>query len=151
MSDIQDLLKKLHSFDAFTIPPTEDEDVDDTQLDLADLDFTILPQEYIQFLYQTDGLSWEGIEFFGSCEVEDEALDYVLPDIVSANEEYDEYKKIGKRLILGRADEDLFAYQPNPKSYEILDSNTMEVKSTFKTFEALFQTVIHDAIAQFVS
>ena len=84
-------------------------------------------------------------------QVIDTGANYMLNDIVSANEKFVEYNndflpQIENYVFLGDADEDLFVYNTANGRYEVLDRTGRDVMEDFETFEAMFAGVVEPRI-----
>ena len=102
-----------------------------------------IPQEYADFLSKLNGFAWNGIEFFSTDQVTDPDTEYMLNDIVSANEDFTEQNEGLKHcVLLGRADDDLYVYNRQSGRYEVLDMTGRDVMDSFDSFEAMFVGVV---------
>ena len=77
---------------------------------LASHRFPPLPLDYVALLKQTDGLSWNGVELYGTRANDREAKGYTLPGLIEANLEFSNAAPMQGKLLLGRAAEELFVY-----------------------------------------
>lgn len=128
--------------DALFVSPLEEDELDALHEEMSDAGLARLPDAYIAFLRQTNGMSWNGVEFFGSEEVYDEEEDYTLIDLITANEEMAEIKDLGELLVVGQGDEEVYAYDPESERFLILDRIDLAEMGSFASFNALFEDVI---------
>ena len=97
----------------------------------------VLPSEYQNFLKETNGLYWGGIEFFGTDITRKE--NGCITDLVTQNTFYQKLNKKGSPLFLGRSDEENFLYDSAEKKYLIVDEFSKEVAKDFSLFEQMFE------------
>ena len=146
MKTIDDVLNKITEVDsgAMIVRPAADKDIKLCNKDFKDSGFTVtLPDEYAAFLQRLNCFAWNGIEFFSTDQVTDPDTEYMLNDIVSANESFVECNEgLGHCVQLGRADEDLFVYNTQNGRYEVLDMTGRDVMEEYETFEAMFVGVV---------
>lgn len=101
--------------------------------------FPPVPLDYIALLKQTDGLSWNGVELYGTRANDREAQGYTLPGLIEANLEFAKAPPMHGKLLLGRAAEELFVYDSMDQQYHIINRLDFLVSCTFPTFsEALY-------------
>ena len=145
MKTIDDVLNKITENDsgAMIVRPATAEDLKVCQKDMADTELPPIPQEYADFLGRLNGFAWNGVEFFSTDQVTDPETDYMLNDIVSANESFVEKNEgLAHCVLLGRADDDLYVYNTQNQRYEVLDMTGRDVMEDFDTFEAMFVGVV---------
>lgn len=101
--------------------------------------FPPVPVDYIALLKQTDGLSWNGVELYGTRANDREALGYTLPGLIEANLEFQQAPPMRGKLLLGRAAEELFVYDSMDQKYHIINRMDFSDSCSFPTFsEALY-------------
>lgn len=101
--------------------------------------FPPVPPDYIALLKQTDGLSWNGIELYGTRANDREALGYTLPGLIEANLEFAQVAPMRGKLLLGRAAEELFIYDSMDQHFHIINRLDFSDSASFSTFsEALY-------------
>jgi hypothetical protein len=103
-----------------------------------------LPQGYIDFLKKHNGLAWNGIEFYSTDQisVEGEQDGYCLMDLVSMNDEFNDYYERDEKVLLGRQDEEYFTYNITTKKYEVLELESREIWEEFDNFEDMFYFIV---------
>lgn len=141
---IEDILNKLSDDDgAMIVRPASSKDLAQCQKDMAEIELPPVPQGYIDFLRMVNGFAWNGIEFFSTDQVTDPETNYMLNDIVSANEDFAGYAEdLAGNVLLGRADDDLYVYNTQNQKYEVLDFTGHDVMEEFDTFDDLFANVV---------
>ena len=128
---------------AMIVRPATQEDLELCQKDMAEMKFPPIPQGYAGFLSRINGFAWNGIEFFSTDQVTDPDTNYMLIDIVSANEMFVECNEGFEHCVfLGRADDDLYVYNTQNRRYEVMDMTGRDVMEDFETFEAMFAGVV---------
>ena len=128
---------------AMIVRPASAEDLELCQKDMSETDMPPIPQEYADFLGKLNGFAWNGIEFFSTDQVTDPNTEYMLNDIVSANEDFTEQNEgLEHCVLLGRADDDLYVYNTQNGRYEVLDMTGRDVMDEYKTFEEMFVGVV---------
>ena len=151
MKTIDDVLNVVTEDEgAMIFRPASAEDLKICQKDMAEMEFPPIPQGYADFLSKLNGFAWNGIEFFSTDQVTDPETDYMLNDIVSANEDFAEFNEdfldVENYVYLGRSDMDLYVYNVTNGNYEVLDDVGRDVMEDFETFEAMFAGVVKPRI-----
>lgn len=100
--------------------------------------FAPIPLQYATFLKETDGLLWNGVEFFGTRAVERDHLGYIFPGLIEANMELLNYDVMRGSLLLGRASEEIFVYSSHDREYLILDRTDFTANARCSTFQEIF-------------
>ena len=132
---------------AMIVRPASEKDIKMCQEDMAEMEFPLLPQGYVDFLLMLNGFAWNGIEFFSTDQVTDTETGYMLNDIVSANEMFvDCNEGLEHCVYLGRSDDDLYVYNTQNTRYEVLDMTSRDVMEDFETFDAMFVGVVSTRI-----
>ena len=144
MKTIDEVLNAVCEY-AMIPRPASKKDLKLCQKDMADMDFPPLPQEYADFLAKLNGFAWNGIEFYSTDQVTDPETNYMLCDIVSANESFviqnEGFLEVKNYVMLGRSDEDIYVYNTTNGRYEVLDRDGRDVMEKYETFEAMFTGV----------
>jgi hypothetical protein len=145
MKKIHDILNQLIATkNPMIVRPATDEDISLCNQDLSDCEPNIsLPDGYVQFLKMLNGFAWNGIEFFSTDQVTNTETDYTLLDIVSANEDFQEYYEGFTYMVhLGQANDDVYVYNTKNGRYEIRSIVSRKVMEDFDSFEAMFVGVV---------
>ena len=139
MKTYDDILNAVVDHGAMIVRPATAKDLKQCQKDMKEMSFPPIPQGYCDFLSMLNGFAWNGIEFFSTDQVTDPETNYMLNDIVSANEQFIEYNEsLTHCLQLGRSDMDIFVYNTENGRYEVLDHEARDVMEDFETFEEMF-------------
>lgn len=96
-----------------------------------------LPNEYIDFLKETNGLYWAGLEFFGTTVTKKDSS--VITDLITQNDLYQKLNEHNSPLFLGRSDEENFLYDATGRTYLVVDEFSKEVAKSFPLFEQMFE------------
>ena len=78
-STLNTILNNMYKNYALVFPPVEIMEIQRTSISLVKQGAVQIPNDYIQFLSITDGLNWNGVEFFSIHE--HERKDCVFPTI----------------------------------------------------------------------
>ena len=137
-AEIIDILNEDSS--AMIPRPASETDISQCLTDLAELGLEPLPTGYIHFLMQTNGLAWNGIEFYSTYIVTlaDRPNGYKLMDLAAMNDEFNDRYELDEKVLLGRSDIDYYTYNTETKKYEILEFESRDTMDEFSTFEELF-------------
>ena len=114
---------------------------------LASHRFPPLPLDYVALLKQTDGLSLNGVELYGTRANDREAKGYTLPGLIEANLEFSNAAPMQGKLLLGRAAEELFVYDSVDTT-----SSTVWISQTavpFRHFPKLFTCLSTNCFKRF--
>lgn len=133
MENLIEKIKEKEDLGAMVVSPASDEDINWCQNELLECDLAILPKDYISFLKFCNGFAFNGVEIFGTDIVEDTETGFSLIDIVSFSEEQNEYFET-ELLYFGRVDDDVFAFDPKIKKYQIRDITSMDVLAEHDLF-----------------
>jgi len=138
IQQIYDILKE----DGSTIiaRPAPKRNITQCQKDLVKLELEPLPQGYINFLKKNDGFAWNGIEFYGTCQIQSGC--FVLMDIVGMNDEFNDNYELDEKVLLGREDDGYYTYNIDTQKYEVSDENPSEALEEYDTFEELFYNTV---------
>ena len=82
------ILTTIQKDGAVFFPPVDERSLRFVSSLLASHRFPPLPLDYIALLKQTDGLSWNGVELYGTRANDREAKGYTLPGLIEANLEF---------------------------------------------------------------
>ena len=96
--------------ECITFTPCSENEIAKASSLLAASGFCALPEEYKEFLRQTDGLSYNGVEFFGIQNHNRILKKYTFPDIAASTFHYKGYAFFKRKLVLGRISEALICY-----------------------------------------
>ena len=133
------ILNTLKKDDAVFFDPVDERSLRFISSLLSSHRFPPVPVDYIALLKQTDGLSGNGVELYGTRANDRESAGYTLPGLIEANLEFQQVPPMRGKLLLGRAAEELFVYDSLDQKYHIINRMDFTISCTFPTFsEALY-------------
>lgn len=141
MINLLTLIKKFPECITFT--PCPESEITKVSTLLAASGFCALPQEYKEFLRQTDGLSYNGVEFFGIQNHNRTLKKYTFPDIAASTFHYKGYAFFRHKLVLGRISEALICYDQNSDDYTIVDRVSLRPLNGGKTLTDLLKVFLN--------
>lgn len=123
-STLNSILNNMYQTYALVFPPATIMDVQRTSISLVKQGFIQIPNDYVQFLTMTDGLNWNGVEFFSIHE--HERKDCVFPCIQLLSYQGTQNLKslFPKSLILGFSPEHFILYESVKKEYVLINRYT---------------------------
>ncbi len=125
--------------ECITFTPCSENEIAKASSLLAASGFCALPEEYKEFLRQTDGLSYNGVEFFGIQNHNRILKKYTFPDIAASTFHYKGYAFFKRKLVLGRISEALICYDNISDDYTIVDRVSLRPLNGGKTLADLFK------------
>lgn len=119
--------------------PAHSEDILATNAKMKGLLFAEIPAEYQNFLSLTNGIIYDGIEFFG-CKPQIRST-YTFPDLIKINQPYSDYAYFSDKIIIGRISESFLVYDSVTCDYAMIDRLNLLTRSEQDSFAALFKTL----------
>jgi len=149
IDDILNALTKDGDGNVMLARPASLKDLENVQKRLREMGMPPLPKGYIDFLAKHNGYAFDGEEFFGTKKKPERGTDFVLNDIISANEEFikrnkDSINDVNSYVFLGDGSESLYVYNTKNQRYEILDFTDRCEYGSFETFDALFAELVSE-------
>lgn len=123
---------------SFPAPKASFRDISELSVALSTFGIPEIPYEYMDFLMKNaNGLSWNGVEFFGLEPVDFPEDQYTLPGLEEFNHTllYDD--EFDDRLVIGRADEEYYAWNDYEEVYEVVCRSGKDALLTFSSFTGL--------------
>lgn len=140
---IEKALQKFRSFPGcITFPPAAAADIQKVNYTMRKLGFCEIPPEYRLFLGTTDGLSYNGIEFFGTRSHYREKKAYTFPDLAASTKHYQEYLFFKNKIVIGRVSESLIFYDGVNALYAVADRLTLRSRRECSSFDELLEIFI---------
>ncbi len=137
---IRDYVAQFSKFPGcITFPPCGEEDIRQVSSLLSASGFSPIPPEYKELLQITDGISYNGMEFFGTRSHNRPGKRYTFPDLAASTFHYEDYDFFKRKTILGRASESLIFYDKNGDYYAIADRLTLRSNRETKTFSEILR------------
>lgn len=141
---IETKLKTFMNFQGcITFPSSADNDIIRVNKFLVEHDFSAIPEEYLHFLKLSNGLSYNGIEFFGTINHYREEKKYTFPDLIATNMHYEGYAFFNNKIIIGRISENLMFYDKTTENYAIADRLTLRSRREVSTFDELLEIFLN--------
>ncbi len=128
------LLSKIYRVGAVMFPAAKEDDVRMLRMTLGRHKLPSLPMDYVQFLNLTDGMLWNGMQFYGVHSHARDNLGYTFPSILEVNMDYLTRKRNRNFLILGEVDEDLIVYAHKEKTYQLVDKMDLQAELNLPRF-----------------
>lgn len=126
---------------AVTFPPAPENELRKVQNHLAAHNFCMLPEDCLEFLRLTDGLSYNGIELYGSQPHFRELKNYTFPDLLSANQNYAGYNFFARKIILGRTSENILYFDQSPTCFALADRINLRSRIEAPSLYELLQKI----------
>jgi hypothetical protein len=113
------------------LPPADSSAVDFAGAMLANSNVPEMPGEYRAFLLRSDGLTYGGVEFFGT-KTASLAAGYKFPGIADMNKEPSDRLRVGTLFV------DSAYYTPS-RGYDIVSDITGEAAMSFETLDGFLK------------
>ena len=133
----------LHDDYAVIFAPALEQDISDTNLFLQKHNRGTLPPDYLHLLRQSDGLSYNGIELFGTSTHPRPQQGYNFPNLIRVNSTYLKYDFFQKKIVFGRLSEAVLFYNQKIESYTLADRINLRSRFETKNF-ADFMSVLQN-------
>lgn len=101
-----------------------------------------IPHGYLKFLSYSDGLVFNGIEFFSCATHERAGTVFAQPELLDYQTKYATGRFFAKRLVIGRGVEFLITYNGDTKCYELVNRDAMTVMLKLPRFEDLLYQLL---------
>lgn len=134
------LFHKVSTLNICTVfPPAQPKELDTVNSFLISQGLAEIPSEYEEFLRLSNGMSFDGVEFFGSLPQQRPKYNYIFPDLVIAAKPYCKYEYFKGKIIIGRLSESIILYNANEELYALIDRVNLRSRMEWPTFEELFR------------
>lgn len=138
------LLSQLKMKEALFFPKATLTEAQACSISLVKAGFGRIPRGYLNFLSYSDGLSFNGVEFF-ACGVHERAgTVFNHPDLLEYQTKYAKGRFFSKRLVLGRASESLICYNALAHCYELVNRESLLVMLKFPRFEDILYFIVNE-------
>ena len=138
------MLTQLKIKGALVFPPVSLTEAQAVSILLVKGGFPRIPRGYLSFLSQSDGLQYEGIEFFSCLTRERAGTVFNQPTLEGYQSKYATGRFFSSRLVLGRATECLICYNADSKCYELIQRDGLQVMLKFPRFTDIFYHLIQE-------
>ncbi len=134
MTNIREIIQTIYDKSGILFPPASQKSIDFVNKVLNSHGFVNIPNDYQEMLLITDGFSWNGCEFAGTRSEERKEKNYNFPGLIELNLDFMTIEPLRNKLLLGRASEELFAYDILTRKYIVIDRQDLNPHSVFSTF-----------------
>lgn len=134
MMNLREVINSIHDRGGVLFPPASPKSINFVNKLLNSHGFINIPQDYADLLLLTDGFSWNGSELAGTRSEERKEKNYNFPGLIELNLDFLTIEPLRNKLILGRASEELFAYDIVSQQYIVIDRQDLNPHSAFPTF-----------------
>ncbi len=129
---LEELIDNLENDeDVVLLHPVSSQSLSAAQAFLLKKGITRLPDDYIEFLHLSNGISYKNMSFYGTNAVEEERM----PDLVSANDKFFSHYNSKHLVLLGSDKHNYFVYNEEINMYEIIEKEDLEQVEEFEEFE----------------
>ncbi len=134
LNSMREIIKSIHDRGGILFPPATEKSIDFVNKILNSHGFVNIPKDYQQMLMMCDGFSWNGSELAGTRSEERKEKNYNFPGLIELNLDFMSIEPLRNKLILGRASEELFAYDISTQKYIVIDRQDLNPHSSFTNF-----------------
>ncbi len=118
-------------------PPTIAKELEEANTWLLMQKFCALPEEYQNFLYNSNGLSCNGLELYGSCAHYRDTKNYKFPSLQDINHNFINYRFFKDKVIIGSWNESLIYYDKRGNYYALADRINLRSRYEAESFEKI--------------
>jgi len=111
-----------------------DEDANIIDTVLSEYNFAEIPDDYRRFLTFINGVTFDGLMFFGTKPQERKSKNYIFPSILSVNMEHKDLDFFQNKIIVGRGAEFILIYDKDSSNYKMLNRINLKVKREYDNF-----------------
>lgn len=141
------LFHKVSTLNFCTVfPPAEPEEIAAAGNYLVSRGLAAVPAGYAEFLRLSDGMSFDGVEFYGA--VPKKRREYTFPDLKTAGEPYYKYEYFKNKIVIGRLSESIILYNANEDIYALIDRVNLRSRVEWASFEELFRYMMKISCAE---
>lgn len=139
MKIIHHILKRMYEDKGLLFGPVPMQEIQRASIELVKSGQTKIPNDYVAFLMDVNGLYWNGLTLFSLNEkkrVNEQGEEQVFnhPGILNTYERYMKNPLIKNQLIIGTGLEEVIAYSASQKEYRILSRYDYRVMVKFPRF-----------------
>lgn len=127
-------------------PPAEEDSY--TLIDNYSLKHNLckLPDEYKMFLKLTNGLSYDGVEFYGTIPHERIEKGYTFPDIIMMCQNYENYDFFSRKIVIGQISESIILYDDKNSAYAVVDRLNLRSRVECDSFAEILEMYADEEI-----
>ena len=142
MSDLKTCLKCLSDNYAVLFPGVDPRSVQQASVHLVKAGIPPIPLDYVAFLSETNGLSWNGMDLFSLDNIDRDKGAFYHPGILSQMAFCQNNALMKRKLLLGTGWEELLVFDFGIKQYVLLDRYTYQPVISFDSFPAVLTYII---------
>lgn len=105
-----------------------------------------LPDEYKMFLKLTNGMSYDGIEFYGTIPHERIEKSYTFPDIIMMCQNYANYEFFSHKIVIGQISESIILYDNISASFAVVDRLNLRSRVECDSFAKILEMYADEEI-----
>ena len=105
-----------------------------------------IPNEYLIFLRDVDGLFYNGIQIYSTKTVDQTPQNITIEGFVEANEMWRDDERKKSYLVFAESGDALYVHNLTNGNYEYVDRITLDVIETKKTCEQLFDLILNHVL-----
>ena len=139
-NNLQEILSKQKDIICFT--GANDEQIASISQKLLKNNIPSIPESYINFLKTSNGLSFDGIELFGTEDIPREEKKYIFPSLFSSNQDFSNYEFFINKLIIGITSENFIIYDSETKKYSTIDAISLHTLEEFSDIKDLLSYLL---------
>lgn len=131
-------LYKSHS-NCICFPPAEEDSCNLIDNYMLEHSFCKIPDEYKIFLKLTNGLIYNGIEFYGTIPHERIEKGYIFPDIIMMCQNYTNYEFFANKIVLGQISESIILYDNKNSAFAVVDRLNLRSRTECNRFAEILE------------
>ena len=121
MKPIHQTLKKMNENFAVFFQPVDPVKAQQASVSLVKMGLPKIPKDYLDFLAETDGIAFNGLELYGIADHERNKGAFFHFSLIKSYETRLDHKILKDKLVIGSAPEVLIAYNAVEKKYELIN------------------------------
>jgi hypothetical protein len=144
---LQQIQAELQKYETVPQPPCSEQQIErlreQARMELGDE----VPEGYLDFLRLTNGLDWNGTNFFAAETTEVHShRPGTIEGFVPANLGYRDVEEMRDFLVFGSSGMELYVYDKKNRDYLIQDSVSMDTFETYADFDSLMTEVLRSRL-----
>lgn len=146
MRVLTQVLRRIYKDYAVIYPPAERAEVHSVTALLFQAGHGYLPADYRDFLMLTDGLYWNGIEFFSTREHERDKGAFFHRALLPMQATFAANPLMKNKIVLGMAPEELIVYDSTRKEYQMIDRYSYTIFVKFPAFADILYFYVRNVL-----
>lgn len=123
-------------------PQATSQQIESASKQLEELNIPKIPEDYENFLKNSNGLSYNGLELFGTEDYPREEKKYIFPSLLSSNRDFINYEFFIQKLIIGITSENFIIYDNITKNYALTDAISLHIIEEYHSFNELIKFLL---------